>query len=176
MGKPKAIEKIILDKGQEIQLTEDANRRAAATPLPGALADAFLTDSIQVSDNLFVRRVVASDWSILQWLDSPIYKMILEVQKDEKIRESVSYTDDEEWEMVWQFTHSPKDVRSLKAKGREVFKETCASDIGDSYSLVVTKKAVEAISKQILASFDTKIGFSSGDEPDSKKKTETLTA
>ena len=154
----------------ENNLREEANRRAAATPLPGPLADAFLTDAIQVSENLFVRRVVASDWSILQWLDSPIYKMILEIQKDESLREVISYADDEEWEMVWQFTHTPKEVRALKAKGRTVFKETCADEIGDKYSLAITKKAVEAISKQILASFDTKIGFGDSESSDDSKK------
>jgi hypothetical protein len=159
------------EQAQELELTEQARRRAAATPLPGALADAFLTDAIQVTDNMFVRRVVASDWSILQWLDSPIYKMILEVQKDEAMRDAVTYTDEEEWEMCWQFTHSPKDCRALKAKGREVFRQTCIDEMGDTNPLVVTKKAVEAISKQILASFDTKIGFSSGEGDDSKKKT-----
>jgi hypothetical protein len=160
----------ILETAREHQLTEDANRRAAATPLPGALAEAFLTDAIQVSDKLWVRRVVASDWSILQWLDSPIYKMILEVQKDEKIRDEVPYTDEEEWEMCWQFTHTPKQCRELKAKGRGVFRQTCIDEMGDAHSLIVTKKAVEAISKQILASFDTKIGFSSSDESELKKK------
>lgn len=165
------LEPELQDKAVEANLRDEANRRAAATPLPGALADAFLTDAIQITDNLFVRRVVASDWSILQWLDSPIYKMILEVQKEDALREEVTYTDEEEWEMVWQFTHAPKDVRALKAKGREVFKETCANEIGDAYSLVVTKKVVEAISKQILSSFDTKIGFASSEEGgDSKKK------
>ena len=164
----------VADKAVEANLREEANRRAAATPLPGALSDAFLTDAIHVADGLDVRRVVASDWSILQWLDSPIYKMILEVQKDEKLRDAVSYTDEEEWEMVWQFTHSPKDVRALKAKGREVFKETCAAEIGDKYKLTETKQAVEAISKQILASFDTKIGFTDGDGDSSKKNTPAM--
>ena len=154
----------------EQNLRQEANKRAAATPLPGALADAFLTDAIQITDTMFVRRVVASDWSILQWLDSPIYKMILEVQKDEKLRDAVTYTDEEEWEMCWQFTHSPKDCRALKAKGREVFRQTCTDEMGDAYPLIVTKKAVEAISKQILASFDTKIGFTSGEGDESKKK------
>jgi hypothetical protein len=160
----------ILATAQEQQLTDDANRRAAVTPLPGALSEAFLNDAIQVADGLFVRRVVASDWPILQWLDSPIYKMVLEIQKDESIRESVTYSDEEEWEMCWQFTHTPKQVRELKNKGRDVFRQTAIDEMGDAYSLTTTKKAVEAISQQIIKSFDTKISFGSPDSDDSKKK------
>ena len=78
MGNELELEPELQDKAVDANLREEANRRAAATPLPGALADAFLTDAIQVTDTMFVRRVVASDWSILQWLDSPIYKMILD--------------------------------------------------------------------------------------------------
>ena len=157
-----------IDDVQKIAgLTEEARKRAAATPLPGALSEAFLADAIKVTDELYVRRIVASDWGILQWLDSPIHKLILEIQKDEKIREAVNYTDEEEWEMVWQFTHEPKEIRALKVKGREVFKETCANEIGDKYALNVTKMAVEAISEQIIKSFETKIDYGTAE---SKKK------
>lgn len=158
------IEEKILETAQEQQLTDDANRRAAATPLPGALADAFLRGAIQVDETTFVRRVVASDWPILQWLNSPLYRLILEIQKDEAIREEIPYTDEEEWEMCWQFTHSPKECRALKEKGREVFKQTAIDEIGDSSLMGVQKKIVSAISAQVVASFGTKVGFGDGEE------------
>ena len=72
----------IAPEAAEAQLTEDARKRAAATPLPGALAEAFLCDAIFVpwgDKQIPVRRVVASDWPILQWLESPIFKLILEI-------------------------------------------------------------------------------------------------
>lgn len=158
----------IEDAQVDSALTEEARKRAAATPLPGALSDAFLAGAIKVTDNLSIRRIVASDWAILQWLDSPIHKLILEIQKEESIREEVVYSNEEEWEMIWQFTHEPKAIRDLKSKGREAFKETCITEIGDKFELTTTKKSVEAISAQIVKSFETKIDY--GTE-DSKKKT-----
>jgi hypothetical protein len=148
-------------------LREEAAKRANATPLPGALSDAFLTDSIPVSANILVRRVVASDWPLMQWLDSPIYKMFLEMMKEEAIREAVSFTDEEEWEMMWQFTHTPQQCRDLKAKGREAFRATAVAEIGDSMSKIETAEGVAAISQQVVKSFGTKIEY--GNEGSKKK-------
>ena len=165
------IEPEIQEKIVAQNLREEANRRAAATPLPGPLADAFLKDAIQVDENVFVRRIVASDWSLLQWMDSPLYRMFLELQKDEPLREEIKYTDEEEWEMCWQFTHSPKECRVLREKGREVFRATCTEQIGDNVLMGVQKAIVAAISKQVVACFGTKVGFGDGDGDESKKKT-----
>ena len=139
-------------------LTEEARKRAAATPFPGPLAEAFLSDAIQVDDHLFVRRIVASDWKILQWLDSPIIRQMLELQKDEKLREDVQFTDEEEWEMCWQFTHSPKECRELRAKGREAFK-AAAVEYGDTITMPQSKLIIKAIGKQIVNSYSTAVKY-----------------
>lgn len=161
------IQELEKEKAIELGLEDNANRRAAATPLPGPLSDAFLTDAIDCGNGLVVRRIVASDWIILQWLDSPLYKMALEAQKDESIKEEVDYQESEGYEMIWQFTHTPKQCRELKAKGREAFTETAYSEIGDAHKPQDLAKAIQAIGKQIAASFETKVSF---EAEDSKKK------
>ena len=154
----------ITDKLRETQLTEDAQKRAAADPLPGSLAEAFLSDAIQVGDNLYVRRVVASDWRIIKALDSPLYRQMLEYQKPEETREEIEFSDEEQWEMCWQFTHSPKECRALLAKGRDAFRET-ASEMADTISMPQMPMIIKAIVKQIYASFETSIKYSGdGDE------------
>ncbi len=168
------IETAIQEQGRQRILVEDATRRAAATPLPGPLADAFLSDSIQITETMSVRRVVASDWKILQWLDSPIFRTMLELQKDESIRDEVPTLPEEAWEMCWQFTHTPKQCRELMAKGRETFRNTSAEDMADKESLTIINKAVAAIISQVIRSFDTKVDFKTDDSDDSKKKTMSL--
>ena len=151
-------------------LTEEARKRAAATPFPGPLADAFLHDAIQVDDQLFVRRIVASDWKILQWLDSPICKQMLEFQKEEKLRDPVPFTDEEEWEMAWQFTHSPKECRELMAKGREVFR-AAAIEFGDTLTMPQSKLVINAIGRHITNSWMTCIKYVPKDSSATEKKT-----
>ena len=156
----------------EQNLRKESNKRAEATPLPSVLADAFLNGAIDVGDNVKVRRAVASDWPLIQWLNSPLFKLLLEIQKDESLREEVPYTDEEEWEMCWQFTHTPAQCRELKAKGREAFREVAVAEIGDNMQMGVQKNVVMAITQQVAASFGTKIEFASPDSggDDSKKK------
>jgi hypothetical protein len=163
------LESQIVEKAGEHQLIEDARRRAAATPLPGALSEAFLNDAIQVADNLFVRRIVASDWKVLQALGSPIYKLILELQKDESIREDISYTDEEEWEMCWQFTHNPKECRELLAKGKDGFRAEAVA-LGDTLTLPTMKSIVAAVRKHLFDSYLTKVQFGN-EETTAEKKT-----
>ena len=152
----------------EQQLTEDANRRAGAMPLPGALSEAFLNDAIKVTDNILVRRIVASDWKIMQALDSPLYRSALEAQKDEKIRDDVTYTDEETSEMCWQFTHTPKQCRELLAKGRDEFRRVAVEEMGDNHPAQVIEATIKAITAQVVNSGNTRILYGSDSEGSKK--------
>ncbi len=165
MGNESAIDTVARDGA----LTEDANRRALATPLPGPLSDAFLNDAIDVGGGYKVRRFVASDWPLLQWLDSPFYRLILEAQKEVANQDPIKCSDEEEWEACWQFTHLPKQCRELKSKGRETFRTKATEEMADSISPLLAKKMVAAISQQIFNSFSTAIKYGSDGDGDSKK-------
>lgn len=142
--------------GNEINpaLVAAAGKRAAAEPLPGALSEAFLGDAIDVQ-GVKVRRIVASDWIILKGLNSPIYRQMLEFQKDEAQREPVPFTDGEAYEICWQFTHAPKASRELLARGREVFTETAREEIADLLDVAVCDAIVKAVGLQMVKSFQT---------------------
>ena len=164
----------IHDAAVERQLKEDARRRAGTDPLPGPLADAFQSDCIPVNGSVKVRRVVTSDWVILRQLKSPIIQQMLEMQKDEAIREEVPFTDEEGYEICWQFTHNPKDCRALLEVSRERFRQQAIEDIADSLDPSIVGQVVKAVGKQILRSFETALKYGT-DESDGEKKSPLTT-
>jgi hypothetical protein len=135
-----------------------AAKRAESNPLPGSLGDAFLSGPITIAGHE-VRKLVASDYVIFKFLDSPILRQLLELSKAADKQESVSFTDEEEWEMCWQFIHTPRECRELMKKGRESFRELCSVEIGDSFSPEQTKLIVLAISEQVRRNGDTAVKF-----------------
>jgi len=135
-----------------------AAKRAEANPLPGALGDAFLSGPIAIAGHE-VRKLVASDYVIFKFLDSPILRQLLELSKSPDKQEAVAFSDEEEWEMCWQFIHNPKECRELMKRGREQFRELCAVEIGDSFSPEETKLIVLAISEQVRRNGDTAVKF-----------------
>ena len=144
-------------------LREESNKRAAADPLPGPLADAFLKGAIPWGDGRFVRRVVASDWKILKALDSPIFRQMLEAQKKPELREETVYSDEDQWEMCWQFTHTPAENRALIAKGREAYR-AAAETWADETDLTDMAFIVDSITKLLVSSSNTRVGFGSSAE------------
>jgi hypothetical protein len=152
------------------QLIEMARARAAAEPLPGSLAEAFLEDAIEVIHGVKVRRVVASDWIILRWLNSPIVRQMLEMQKPAAKREPVEYTAEEAYEICFQFTHNPKEVRALKEQGRKAFAEKAIEEFGDTFpTMEIAESVVVAVSKQLQRSWATALSLAPKEEPAEKK-------
>lgn len=149
-------------------LRNEAGKRAAADPLPGPLADAFLKDSIPVGVGISVRRIVASDWHILKALDSPILRQLLELQKDEALREETEYSDSEQCEMVYQFTHAPKQCRELLKMGRETYRSTAQDYCDSGIDFAQMPLIIAAITKQLSDCIATSISYNATDE---KKKT-----
>jgi hypothetical protein len=155
------------EQRRDAALHQEAVRRANADPLPGVLYRAFDPPPIDIGNGLMVRPAVASDWKVMKWLESPLWKSFLELQKDEKIREEVAYTDEEQYEMTWQFTHAPAVIRALMAQGREKFRQTCI-EWADTITLSALPDAIQAIQKQVILSFTSRPTI--GDDDDVKKK------
>ena len=149
------------------QLADDARRRAAADPLPGPMAQVFLENSITIGSHT-IRRIVLSDWAILRGLKSPIIAQMLELQKPLETREEVPYSDEDGWEMIWQFSHTPSENRALLAKGRDAYREQAITEIGDKIEVGQGALIVEAVQRQIMASFAT--AQKHGTEEEAEKK------
>lgn len=175
-------------KVKELGLEDDANRRAAAMPLPGPSSKLLESGEIEINSNTRVRRVVAADWKVFQKLDSPIHQMALESQKDEAMRDEVKFDEVNEWELYWQFTHDIVEVlfatgladeddkkewlethpelpwQGDKSKYRQMVKK----EIGYKLPVQQIRQVTAAVIQQFIASNSTKIGFTDGE---SKKKT-----
>ena len=157
----------------ERQLQTDARRRAAADPLPGPVAEAFLEGPITIG-KWTIRRVVLSDWAILRGLKSPIIQQMLEMQKPLEIRETVPYTDEDGWEMIWQFTHTPAENRALLAKGRSVYRETAITEIGDAIEVGEGELIVQAVNQQIMRSFATAVKHGTDESAEKKSQPNSI--
>jgi hypothetical protein len=117
----------------EVRWRQEAAARANGDPLPGPLSAAFGPAWTAVG-NLKVRRPVASDWVILKALNSPAYQFALEVSQNPEKPQQPELTRQDEAEICWQFTHSPKENRELLAKGVEAFKAKASDEISDNWT------------------------------------------
>lgn len=138
------VEIIGADKLAEHSLKSMAAGRASATPLPGPLASAFTAGDIKAGE-YSVRRIVLADWRIFDIVDSPLVRMMLELQKPEKEQEQVVTTADEDAMLCYQFTRPAREVyERLTKDGKAVVIEQ-AKDIflfGDGDSTTVITNAI----------------------------------
>lgn len=145
-----------------------AAARANADPLPGALKEAFIGGDIQVAKGVTVRRIVATDWDILKWLDSPILKQMLELQKPPEARERLEYTQSECYEICFQLMTSSKELRKFLGGSRDAFREAATEAIGDKYDISVCNQIVDAAIAQFGNSFLTALQFMPDEEAEKK--------
>lgn len=137
----------------EFQTVQAAAPRANNDPLPGALNDAFSQDAIDV-DGVLVRKVVAGDWIILKQIKSPLYEMQLG-EKPEEIKS----TEEEDMELLFQFTRPIQEVRKVLAKGRDYFREQALQNISDKLEPEQITKIVGAVTTQFQRYYATRLKY-----------------
>lgn len=91
-----------------------AYREASAEPLPGPLADAFAGLPEAVA-GLRVRPMVHFDFVLLKIIKSPLLEHLAR-QAGTKGKVSTGWSDEQGWEMVWQFTRPPEEVHAWLAQ------------------------------------------------------------
>lgn len=134
-------------KQAEEALRQMASRRANAEPLPGPLADTFCKSGIEIGP-YFVRKFVARDFVILKAIDSPLHRMILELSNEN--REDINYTDEESWDICWQFTNTVSNVKEVFAKGKESLRKLSEVEFGDNEeSAAYIQLIVAAVMEQL---------------------------
>lgn len=101
------------EKVREYRIEAIANGRAAASPFPGATADAFIAPAAIKVGEFTVRKLVLADWVIFQKLDSPLMRMWLELQKPVEQQEEIQFTDEEGWMICWQFTTPVREAENI---------------------------------------------------------------
>ena len=134
-------------------------RRANAEPFPGSLAEAFDPVAKRVG-NFTVRPVVPFDHQILRALKSPLYLQMLELGKPEGERAETAFSDDDEWDMLYQFTRPARDLVSVIAKGPEFFRATARETMGFDSDITLLGKEIllRMIVLEVGSSYQTIVG------------------
>jgi hypothetical protein len=117
-------------------------------PVPGPAAGAFLDGPIQVGP-YSVRKMVASDWLVLQKIKSGVMLNAAELDKPEAIRVD-HWSDQTNCELIWMFTHTPKEIRAALRAGVEAFCEQCVAETVD---LFVDPSIYVELQKAVLEQF-----------------------
>lgn len=147
------------ERVMEHTLTIAATDRAAATPLPGPLANAFGPGTIEVC-GVKVRKFMAADWEIFQMIKSPVLDMVLEWEKPEGARDAITSSNTQEWEMVYQFTHSCAEVYALVEKDREAFHKLCVEQVGLNEAFAdKLSPIIAAVMEQFKRHVETRVKF-----------------
>ena len=150
---------------QESILVNQAN----ATPLPGALRDAFSPQQDIVVGKYVVRPFYDLDFEILQQIDHPLAKMAMGGEKfGEKIQDLRGQS---AWSICWLLTHDVDEVDDMASKGAEAVikasrKEFSRLQLGGI--LEITKAVLDQFSRY----FSTVVGLvppESDDAPVKKK-------
>lgn len=145
---------------QDVAARDQRNQRRAAAnavPLPGPLLDAFAHVPQTISGRT-VRPVMHYDFVILQKLDSPLLKHLKGGTK-----KATAYTDEQGYEMVYQFTQPIREIVAAIARdGREFagrFKAAALETIGLSLGPVEVGLLVQAVEREFLRAFSTRLGY-----------------
>jgi hypothetical protein len=132
--------------------------RAAAEPLPGPLAQAFAGGPLTHA-GVTLRPMVASDIVILKQLRSPLYLRLIEHAKAEEERKGIEFTDEEGFEMIYQFAVPLRQVRDELAKGREFFRSQAVERIGDQVNPADLKLLSELVVLNLANAFSTAVNY-----------------
>jgi len=134
-------------------------RRAAANsvPLPGPLLDAFAHVPQTVAGRT-VRALVHFDFVILQKLASPLLAHLRGGTK-----QATAYTDEQGYEMVYQFTRPVREIAAeIAREGRDFapkFKAAALETIGLSLGPVEVGLLVQAVEREFIRAFSTRLGY-----------------
>ena len=114
----------------EFKAKQEMLRTANAEPLPGPLASAFVPGTTTVpteSGDLHVRKLVASDWGRLKAINSPL----LALMNGATNGSTPELTQEDEWDLVWLFTHTVAECRSVLEKGPDELRKRSRDEVGD---------------------------------------------
>src|SRR5262245_1753898 len=133
--------------------------RVSGDPLPGPLAQAFSNTEITIA-GVTVRKVVASDWIILRELNSPVIRLIQELRQNPNDDPKVEVKDEENFEIVYQFTHTAKECRALLRHGKEYFREKALEFVDEKeFNPIQVQDIVAAAMEQIRRSWETALKY-----------------
>jgi hypothetical protein len=166
------VEQILKDAQPKMEaavMESAANERAAREPLPGPAADIFNLEPLVVKTSIgdvTIRPMVSFDINIFKTINSPFYEIMM--QSDSKEAANKLFTSEEEsYELIYQFTHPVKETYNLFKKGMAIFKDTVMEEVAFKYhpqdAALLVSKIMEHVFRVNLA----RVGFESSPEAES---------
>jgi len=137
-----------------------ATAQANADPLPGPLADVF-GHVPQTIAGLTVRPLVHYDFVLLKKLGSPLLDQLSKVGSGDEGKSETPFTDEQGYEMIYQFTRPAKLAAAVLARGREVFAQAALEEIGMSLGPVDVAALVVAVQREFVRAFSTAVKYGS---------------
>ena len=153
-------------------VAESAERRevaaqAAATPLPGPLADAFaIAPDIKVG-SYSIRPFLEGDFELLHALHHPLYDLLIAMYTGKATESDYMNRGPAAWELAVIFTNSFDDAEKMVQEG--TLKDTAQKQFKKQPPAVVVALH-SAIIRQVLLASSTAIAYGSGEDAEGSKK------
>ena len=168
---PEVLAKVLpQEKLEEAIVQQAATSRGVADPLPGPMLDAVVNQELEVvtsKGKVVFRPVVVYDFTIFKKINSPHYRTMLEKDNAEELK-TMNIEDEELYEMIYQFTHTCKEIRNELKKGREHFREIATEEIGDKYDINDLNILLQGVATQIQKGFSTMMAHGAKEEDENK--------
>ena len=149
---------------------QEAVSRAAATPLPGPLADAFAIAPEITVGKYKVRAFLECDFEFLKELEHPLYEILIDLWQNTKTAKNDFFPRGQHgWEICYLFTHSVDEVEALLKTGVQAFKDAAKAEFGKLPTAAIAALN-KAANQQCLVAFSTMISYGSSETPDDGSK------
>lgn len=155
---------------EEHVISQQAISRVVSDPLPGPMLDAVANQELEVMTSqgkVILRPVVIYDFTIFKKLNSPHYRTMIEHANKQISAEEINVEDEELYEMIYQFTHTCKEIRQELKKGREQFREIATEEVADKYSMIDLGVLLNGIAQQINKGFATMTPYGTSEKDES---------
>jgi hypothetical protein len=159
---------------QSLHVNAALGAQACARPLPGALAGAFAPPVVEIA-GLRVRSPRHYDFVALQVLESPLLKefeaaakasRLKALGKKVKRRPPTPWTDEQGYEIIYQFTRPAEELLSLvqapdRKKAVAEYRQRALREIGLQLGPVEVALLVASVSREFEAYFSTWLRYES---------------
>jgi len=153
----------------EIAERREVTARAAATPLPGALADAFSFQPDIKAGKYTVRPFCEADFEYLQALEHPMHEILIATFSGKETNADYFSSGQKAWELCYLLTHSIDELDNLFKAGKQGFKDTAANEFRrlpfGSVSIIHA-----AAVKQVMDASKAAVGYAASEDDDGSKK------
>ena len=154
----------------ETQERNEAAERAAATPLPGPLADAFAIAPDVPCGTYKVRPFLECDFEFLKALEHPLYEILIDLWQNTKTATHDFFPRGQQgWEICYLFTHTVDEVEALLKNGAQALKDSAKKEFGKMPTAAIAALN-KAANQQCLVAFSTTINYGASESPDDGSK------